>query len=289
MNPQIFFEIDFSFLSSFFSLENGAQKEKNEEIFIHKNFKASKTLNETNISKKVSNKILKSDKKKDIKKEKKISNIKERIEKKLINKKPRTKDELLQFLLDYIKNVFIFKKKVKLLIQKHKENFAIISSVNKRYFPMNIQIDNRKKRILKYSYEPILNEYILYISKKLYINNNLIRFTFVNEKNESIVEPNLKTVYHKGEFYNVINLKKIRKTEKKNAEDFQILLDKFYRSKHISSEETEGEEKNKPFLGKSYKKIPDYSILKKRPIKRIISNKKITFSEKNETRHYKKD
>ena len=220
MNPQIFFEIDFSFLSSLFSLENGVQEEKNEEIFIHKNFKASKTLNETNISKKVSNKILKSDKKKDIKKEKKISNKKERIEKKLINKKPRTKDEHLQFLLDYIKNVFIFKKKVKLLIQKHKENFAIISSVNKRYFPMNIQIDNRKKRILKYSYEPILNEYILYISKKLYINNNLIRFTFVNEKNESIVEPNLKTVYHKGEFYNVINLKKINISEVTLANTF---------------------------------------------------------------------
>lgn len=36
-------------------------------------------------------------------------------------------------------------------------------------------------------------------------------------------------------------------------------------------------------------KIPSSSILKQRPIKRVTSNKKITFSEINETIAYKKD
>ena len=36
-------------------------------------------------------------------------------------------------------------------------------------------------------------------------------------------------------------------------------------------------------------KVPSNLILKQRPIKRVTSNKKITFSEKNETIAYKKD
>ena len=326
MNPQILFEIDISFLSSLISSENGVKKKKNEKI-IHKKFKKSKILNKENISKKLSDKLFESDfteekiedtsqkesqinnKNNDFliiikegsdeenilnmaKKEKDIKKVtKERTEKKLINKKSKkTKEELLIYLVDYIKNVFIFRKKAKLLIQKHKENFAILNLIKKDYLPMNIQIDDSKKTILKYTYEPILNEYIFYFSRKLF-NKNLIRFTFITKKNECVVEPKLETVYYNGEFYNVINLKKIRKIEKKNAEEFQCFLEKYYRIKHISSEETEeNEEKNALSLRKdTHKKIRYYSILKKRPIKRISSGKKITFSEKKEMRHYKKD
>ena len=39
----------------------------------------------------------------------------------------------------------------------------------------------------------------------------------------------------------------------------------------------------------SFGKIPSTSILKQRPIKRVTSNKKISFSDVNETISYKKD
>lgn len=91
---------------------------------------------------------------------------------------------------------------------------------------MNIQIDNKKETKFAYTYEPILNEYIFYISRKTYINQKLIKFTFVNKKNESIVDPQLTTVYQKGKFFNVINLEKIRIKEKKNADNFLIFFRK---------------------------------------------------------------
>ena len=327
MNPQLLFEIDFSFFTNLFSSKNDMKKKKDVEKLIHKNFKMPGVPNSQNLSNKESYKLLESDftekeiddinkKESQIKikyndfsinikevsdkenilnmpiKEQKL-NIKERIEKKLINNKTKkTKNELLHSLVHFIKNIYIFKKKVKLLIQKHKENFAIIiNTINKSYLPMNIQIDNRKKTILKYTYEPILKEYVFYISRKLYRNKKIIKFTFINKKNESIVDPQLNTLYHKGQFFNVISLKNIRKIEKRNSEEFLYFLDKNYKIKHISSEETEeNEEKVKQNYGNAmHRKIPYYSILKKRPKKRITSNKKITFSKKNEMRSYKKE
>ena len=338
MNPQLAFEIDFSFFSSFLSFFSSKKEEKTqnyEDKLITKKYKKIKILK--NISKKYSNasletaftedenehanvketqfkkkyedfiicikedsdeeNILNMDRKKiDIKRVNKQI-IKEekkdmKIYKKLINKKSKkTEDDLLLFLSDYIKNVFIFRKKVKLLIQKHKEYYAILGSENKNYLPMNIQINNEKNTKLKYTYEPILDKYFFYISRKLYRNTNLIKFNFVNKKNESIVDPKLSYIYDKGAFYNIINLKKIRKKEKRNTKEFLIFLDKYYRIKQISNEKIEeGEEKNKISLGKTiHKKIPYYPILKKRPIKRIASNKKITFAGKDEYKSYKKD
>ena len=326
MNPQFAFEIDFPFFSSFFSSESDKKKKKKEDNFINKKIQNSIPLNKQNIFNKELYKSSKSTSKEkeneDIKKketqlknkyneliininedsdeenilninkkEKEIKKIQKKIIKEINIKNKKTKEELLLFLVYYIKNVFTFRKKVKLLIQKHKEYFPIIFSENKNYLSMNIQINNKKKTNLKFTYEPILNENIFYISRKFYRDINLVKFTFINKNNESIIDPKFNYVYHKGEFYNVINLKKIRKKEKKNTKKFLFFLETYYRIKHISNEENaEYEEKNKISCGKVIlNKIHYYSILKKRPMKRIISDKKITFSEKNEIRPYKKD
>ena len=156
---------------------------------------------------------------------------------------------------------------------------------------MIIKIDNEKKTKLEYTYEPILNENIFYISRKLYRKKNLVKFSFINSKNESIIDPKFNTEYLNGEFLNVINIKKIRKKEKDNKKIFLSFLETYHRIKFISSEETEESEENNKMSSEKIilKKIPYYSILKKRPVKRITSNKKISFSERNEMRIYKKD
>ena len=220
----------------------------------------------------------------------------------------KTKDQLLVYLVNFIKNVYIFRKKVKSLIQKHKDNFAIISSVEKgKLATMNIKINEEQIKKVKYVYEPILNENIFYIPRKLYKKKNLVKFSFVNKKNESIIDPKFNTEYDCGEFINVINLKKIKDKEEEREEEFQTFLESYYTIKPGYNNK-ENVEKNKISLGvvrvkKKHKtmdnqkgsllfnvgKIPSNSILKQRPIKRVTSNKRISFSEKNETISYKKD
>ncbi len=258
-------------------------------------------------------------KEKDIKKEDIKSEIKEEVKnvikeektekkggkKKKNKKEKKQKDDLLTFLVYYIKNIYLFRKKVKNLVKKHKENYAIISSVNKGNISMNIRMNEDQIKKVKFVHEPILNENYFYIPRKLYKKKNLLKFSLVNKKNESIIDPKFNTEYDEGEFINVINLKKIKDKEEENEEEFQAFLETYYTLKPSLSKETE--ERNKLSLGvvrikKKHRtmdnkgglhfginKIPSNSILKQRPTKRIVSNKKISFSEINETIPYKKD
>ena len=356
MNPQLVYNIDFSFFKSFFSSNNDEEeknkKDKNKNIKIqkekniskkdsNKSFETEYTEEEGFDSKKNKNektKILKEEIKdneklegKNVKKitleenieanknkiieenikQKETNRIKE--DKKTKNSKnkknqkvKKSKDELQKFLINYIKNIFIFRKKVKNLIKKHKENFAIISSMNKNDLSMNIKINEEHIKKVNYIYEPILNANIFYIPRKLYKKKNLVKFSFVNKKNESIIDPKFNTEYDEGEFINVINLKKIKDKEEENEEDFQTFLESYYTIKSSVSKEIKVTNKlslgevvrvrkkhktmdNKGGLFFGGNKFPSNSILKQRPIKRITSNKKISFSEKNETLSYKKD
>ena len=353
MNPQLTFDLNFSFFKSIFSSNNEEAEEKRkkkeikdkkgmqnkEEKFktdIKKNIlkkdltKSSETTytkEETNninkkigkieteiskdIKKEEKNKII--DKKEENKKEEEKNIIKIEIKEDKKNKKKKnknkkekkTKDELLNFLVYYIKNIFLFKKRVKNVIKRHKENFAIISSLNKIHLTMIIKINEEKVNKVKPIYESILKENIFYISRKMYKKKNLLKFSFVNKKNESILDPKFNTEYDEGEFINVINLKKIKDKEEENEEDFQSFLESYYTMKPSLSKEVV--EQNKLSLGvvrvkKKHKtmdakgglnlgihKFQSNSILKQRPIKRITSNKKISFADKNETIAYIKD
>ena len=100
-------------------------------------------------------------------------------------------------------------------------------------------------------------------------------------------------------------MKKIKDKEEENEEDFQSFLESYYTMKPSLSKEVV--EQNKLSLGvvrvkKKHKtmdakgglnlgihKFQSNSILKQRPIKRITSNKKISFADKNETIAYIKD
>ena len=170
---------------------------------------------------------------------------------------------------------------------------------------MNIKINEEKINKVKPIYESVLKENIFYMSIKMYKKKNLLKFSFVNKKNESIIDPKFNTEYDEGEFINVINLKKIKDKEEEKEEDFQAFLETYYTIKSSMSKEVQERNKlslgmvrcrkkhrttdNKEGLHFGINKIPSNSILKRRPFKRITSNKKITFSDKNETIPYKKD
>ena len=342
MNPILVSDVGFSFFTNFFGSsdkkEEKAQKEKKPKTSDIQNItkkdsnKSAETTNtdqennqkeereeedikETKKVKKEEKKIQKNEiiedsKIEDVKKEEKNVIKQERrksLKKKKNQKIKKTKEELLNYLVAFIKNIYLFRKKVKNLIQKHKDNFAIISSVKKANLStMNIKINEEQIKKVKYVYEPILNEKIFYIPRKLYKKKNLVKFSFVNKKNESIIDPKFNTEYDCGEFINVINLKKIKDKEEEREEEFQTFLESYYTIKPGCSKEIS--DPNKLSLGvvrikKKHKtmvnhkgglvftfgKIPSASILKQRPIKRVTSNKKISFSDINETISYKKD
>ena len=265
------------------------KKEEKKEI----NFISIEDIEDTKFeeTKEEENNIIKGKKRNSIKKNKKENKT-----------KTKNKDELLNFLINYIKNVYIFRKKVNNLIKKQKENYVIISSINKNNLTMHIFVNEEKIKKLKYTYEPILNLNIFYIPRKNYKKKNLLKFSFVNSKNETIIDPKFNTEYDDGEFINVINLKKIKDKEEEKEEEFQSFLENYYTLKTAISKEIA--ETNKLSLGvvrikKKHKTMDNKgglvfgghinSILKQRPIKRVASNRKICFSEKNETISYKKD
>jgi len=170
---------------------------------------------------------------------------------------------------------------------------------------MKIYINEEKIKKLNYTYEPILNQNIFYIPRKKYTKKNLLKFSFVNNKNESIIDPKFNTEYDSGEFINVINLKKIKDKEEEKEEEFQSFLETYYTLKHSLTKNIEDKNKlsldfvrakkkhktmdNKGGLLFGEHKFTSISILKQRPIKRVASIKKITFSDKNETISYKKE
>ena len=326
MNPQLFFEIDFSFFKRFFPSKEDEEEKK-------ENKKNSKNVNKANISIKNSNKLklisnkekdnlirkneklekeangIKEDKKNNIKNKeikKDINKEKENIKKeKKIKKEKLSKDEYLINLVNYIKLIYLYRKQVKNLIKKAKDNYAIISSVNNNNLHMNIFLNDDKIKKLKYTYEPILNENIFYIPRKSFKKKNLLKFSFINNKNESIIDPKFNTEYDSGEFINVINLKKIKDKEAEREEEFQTFLESYYtlnptfskdirETKKMSLGIVRVKKKHKTMEHKvsfafGMQKFLSKSILKQRPMKRVASNKKITFSENNETISYIKD
>ena len=130
----------------------------------------------------------------------------------------------------------------------------------------------------------------------------------MNKKNESIIDPKFNTEYDCGEFINVINLKKIKDKEEEREEEFQTFLESYYTLKQSLSkgntdiknyklEAIRTKKKHRTMEGHKGGlvfgvggKIASNSILKQRGEKRrVTSNKKISFSDKNETISYKKE
>ena len=334
MNPMLFMEIDFSFFTGLFGSKEDEEKEekKDKEDKEQKNNKKTSKKettkekakekekeekkieenneNKININKKEEKKEInkieentnKNQEKKEIKKES-HKNQKDNEKKLGLNKR----DEILKFLVNYIKNVYLYRKQVKKLIQRQKDNYSIISSINSKDLSMEIYLSEDNTQKVKYTYEPILQQNIFYIPKSNFKKKNLLKFSFLNKKKESIIDPKFNTEYDCGEFINVLNLKKIKDKEEEKEEDFQTFLESYYTLRQSMSKQSFDKNKlkletirvkkrhktmdsHKKGLVFGGNKLASSSILKQRgEHRRVTSNKKISFSDKNETLSYKKD
>jgi hypothetical protein len=335
MNPMLFMDFDFSFFTGLFRSKEDEEKEekKDKEDKEQKNNKKTskkettkekakeKEKEEKKIEENNENKINinKKEEKKEINKIEENTNKNQ--EKKEINKKDSHKnqkdnekklglnkrDEILKFLVNYIKNVYLYRKQVKKLLQRQKDNYSIISSINSKDLSMEIYLSEDNTQKVKYTYEPILQQNIFYIPKSNFKKKNLLKFSFLNKKKESIIDPKFNTEYDCGEFINVINLKKIKDKEEEKEEDFQTFLESYYTLRQSMSKQSFDKNKlkletirvkkrhktmdsHKKGLVFGGNKLASSSILKqRREHRRVTSNKKISFSDKNETLSYKKD
>ena len=330
MNPMLFMDFDFSFFTGLFGSKEDEDKEekKDKEDKEQKNNKKTSKKettkekekeekkieenneNKININKKEEKKEInkieentnKNQEKKEIKNES-HKNQKDNEKKLGLNKR----DEILKFLVNYIKNVYLYRKQVKKLIQRQKDNYSIISSINSKDLSMEIYLSEDNTQKVKYTYEPILQQNIFYIPKSNFKKKNLLKFSFLNKKKESIIDPKFNTEYDCGEFINVINLKKIKDKEEEKEEDFQTFLESYYTLRQSMSKQSFDKNKlkletirvkkrhktmdsHKKGLVFGGNKLASSSILKQRgEHRRVTSNKKISFSDKNETLSYKKD
>ena len=135
---------------------------------------------------------------------------------------------------------FLYRIKVKKLIQKLKDNYEIICSANIPNLFINIYSSNKKKiKQYKLSYEPLLKQNIVFLPRKIYRNKNKIKFNFVNSKKEIFIEPKYKTENENGSFVNIIDIREIKEKEFKNYEDFEIFLKEFRNKKKSQNNKNE--------------------------------------------------
>ena len=193
--------------------------------------------------------------------------------------------------------IYSFQKKVHKLIQKHKENYTIISSLKESNLKLVIYFHEEQKEY-GVAYDSILCQNIAYVPKEDYKNTLLLKFNFINEKNESIIDPKYNNEYNETYhmFLNVLNLKKLIDKEEDRKEDFQTFLETYFTTNEISKEirkyflnsTIRKTNKRRTFVIKGnlrLKKIGNkvkseenlVPILKKRQKNRIPSGKKISF------------
>ena len=196
--------------------------------------------------------------------------------------------------------IFRFKKKVKELVKKHKQNYAIYSTLKEKNLKLvAFFLDNETKEY-PVIYEQILNENIAYVNRDDFKKRLLLKCYFVNDKNESIIDPKYNNEFNDGLFLNVINLKKIKEKEEEREDDFQTFLETYFTSNNKLSKEMNDYffkkndvkiKRNKKrtltaTTGLKLKKIGCFSILKERPKDRIPSDKKITFGGVKKLEYY---
>ena len=139
------------------------------------------------------------------------------------NNKLSEKEKKLLIKLEIEVDNFLYRKKVKELIQKIKENYKIVCSANIPNLSLNI-IGSKNSKQYKLEYEPILKQNIVLLPRKKYRNKKKLKFNFTNSKKEIFIEPQYKTENDEGSFINVLDLREIKEKEYKNFEDFQNFL-----------------------------------------------------------------
>ena len=205
--------------------------------------------------------------------------------KKIEVKKTKNKNDLKKFsekekklILKLEKEIdnFLYRKKVKILIQKLKDNYEIVCTANIPNLSINL-FSSKKKNIkqLNLEYEPILKQNVVFLPRKIYRNKKKLKFNFVNSKNEIFIEPKYKTENEDGSFVNVIDLREIKEKEFKNYTDFENFLKEFRNNKKEQNIKNEvKEEKNE-------------TKIEENKININLKNKNLYLDDKNEINEIK--
>ena len=200
--------------------------------------------------------------------------------------------------------IFTFKKKVKSLIQLHKKNFVIQTTLNEEGLKLVAIFPEDETKEYPIIFEPILKQSIAYVPKDDFKKRLLLKFNFVNKKNESIIDPKYNNEFKDGIFINVINLKKIKEKEEEREDEFQTFIETYFTSNNKlskdltdyffnsnSSRDIRAKRTRKRTLTNStalkLKKLGEkiksdnnlLSILRKRPAKRVPSDRRISFGD----------
>ena len=142
----------------------------------------------------------------------------------------------INIIITYFK-MRLFRKKVKLLIKKHKENYVIVTTLKDQKLKLVAFFPEDETKEYPVEYEPILDDSIAYVSRDDFKKRLLLKCNFVNDKNESIIDPKYNNEFNDGLFINVINLKKIKEKEEEREDDFQTFLETYFTSSNKLTKE----------------------------------------------------
>ena len=207
--------------------------------------------------------------------------------------------------------LFIFKKKVKELTKKHKENYVIQTTLNEEGLKLVAFFPDDEIKEYPVIFEPILNMSAAYVTRDDFKKRLLLKCNFINKKNESIIDPKYNNEFNDGLFINVINLKKILEKEEEREDDFQTFLETYFTSNNKLSKELNDyffsssnlrvkRTKKRTLTARTQLKLKKLgtkiksdnhlpSILKGRPDLRKPSGKRISFGDVSKLEYYVKE
>ena len=205
--------------------------------------------------------------------------------------------------------IFSFKKKIKSLIQLHKKNYVIQTTLKEDGMKLTAFFPDDEVKEYPVIYEPILNQNVAYVLRDDFKKRLLLKCNFINKKNESIIDPKYNNEFNDGLFINVINLKKIIEKEEEREDDFQTFLETYFTSNNKLSKELNDyffssnqnlrvkRNKKRTLTGTTALKLKKLggkirsennlpSILKGRPNKRVPSDRRISFGDVKKLEYY---
>ena len=236
------------------------------------------------------------DKKRQNDKNEKKTDCKKDNNKNSIKNKFSEKEKMLILKLEIEIDNFLYRRKVKKLIQKLKDNYEIICSANIPNLFINIYSSNKKKiKQYKLSYEPVLKQNVVFLPRKIYRNKNKIKFNFVNSKKEIFIEPKYKTENENGSFFNIIDIREIKEKEYKSYEDFENFLKEIRNKKKcqnnqkeikdIKKDENEKESQAKKLKGLDNSSKKNIYLVDKNDLNEIktdyVTDNDLAYSEEN--------
>ena len=186
--------------------------------------------------------------------EKKEESVKKQITVNLLKNNKKNNNSLTQnqkkliIKLEIAFDNYLYRKKVRNLIELLKDNYMIVCTANIPNLYLNI-IRNKKVKQYKLIYEPILKQNVAFLPRKVYRNKKQLKFIFANLKKEIFFEPQYKTEYEDGSFINVLDLQEIKEKEDENEENFNQFLKEYFKKnkKEDKKEDKKKEEKKEDF------------------------------------------